>query len=88
MQFQDYIGQIILFQIPRFDEFKYWKFKVLGVDAGGVWVENQEVTDALLHSFGLQTMPKTPVFFLPYHVISLVLAPMDVVALDEKSFGL
>jgi hypothetical protein len=87
MQFQNYIGQTLLFQIPKIHEVKYWKLKLLGVDPGGVWVESQDLTNSLLQAFNVPTMPKTPALFVPYHAISFAVAAMDVPALDEKAFG-
>ena len=56
-----------------------------GVEAGGVWIESQTMTDLLLQTFKLQAASKTPIFFVPYHEITFLLTSIDVPALNETS---
>jgi hypothetical protein len=89
MQFSDLIGQEILILPPNAQEGsqKIRAVKLVGVEAGGLWIESQEVTNALLRVVGSATSPQTPVLFLPYHEIGGVLVSVEQTALDEKAFG-
>jgi hypothetical protein len=64
------------------------KVKLLGVEAGGLWIESQAITNAVPQTFEVASSPRTPVFFLPYHEIAVVFHYLPERALDEKAFGL
>ena len=87
MELRDLIGQTILVLITRLHPTRYQKVKLLGVEAGGIWIESQDVTNAILQLFGAASAPTTLVLFFPYHEIGFVLNKLDVVSLDEKAFG-
>lgn len=74
--------------IPRMDPVKYQKVKLLGVEAGGIWIESQDVTNATLKHLGLSSLPTTIVIFFPYHEIAFAVRSIDKIALDEQAFGL
>lgn len=88
MNFSALIGQEIGVLIPKIHQTIIQRVKLIGVESGGIWVESQDATNAILKRFNVATAPKTPVFFLPYHEIAFAIAGLDKVSLDEKSFGL
>lgn len=58
-----------------------------GVEAGGIWVENNELIQETMKNLKKQALEKTPIIFLPYHQIHVVIVQADSVALSESSFG-
>ncbi len=87
MEFKDKIGQVVIFHIPFFDPIIFQELKIHGVEQGGLWVESQKMTNALLSKFGVPVSSKTMVFFLPYHQISFAMDSIDQPSISEKSFG-
>jgi hypothetical protein len=71
----------------RLHQTTYQWVKLHGVEVGGIWIENQEATNDFLQKSGIATANKTPIFFLSYHEVILIVGSLDVVALDEKAFG-
>jgi hypothetical protein len=45
------------------------ELKLHGVESGGVWVENQILTDMMLAAMNETVLETTPIFFLPYSTI-------------------
>jgi hypothetical protein len=87
VQFSDRIGDDVLISLVIDATKRLHRVKLVGVEAGGLWIQSQELTTMLLRSSGVATHPKTPVIFVPYHQIFLAAASTDEVALDEKAFG-
>ena len=87
MNFEKMIGQHILVKINRIDQTKYQDVKLLGVEAGGLWIESQTLTNAMLQAMQIPSAPKTAAFFFPYHEISFAISAIEGPSLDEKSFG-
>jgi hypothetical protein len=87
MLFSDLIGQTISAVIPKAHPTIFQRVKVRGVEAGGLWIESQSFTNALLQAAGLSASDKTVVLFLPWNEFSIVMTYVDEVSLDEKSFG-
>jgi hypothetical protein len=79
------VGQTITALVPVFHTEIFQKFKLHGVEAGGVWVEHQETVNNILARVKVSASPKTPVFFLPYDQITFVLGSIDVPALCDDS---
>lgn len=74
----DMVGERIAVLIPQLHP-TIWKFvRLHAVEPGGIWIESQEVTDALLSSFGATMSPKTLVFFFPYHQILSAMGSADI----------
>jgi hypothetical protein len=87
MNFQEMIGQNVEAVIPKFGgDQKLVTVKLHGVEAGGLWVECQEVTNLVLTETKAQSAPRTLVWFVPYHEITLVLSSIDAPSLNEKAF--
>ena len=87
MQFTELVGESIFLLAPRIDEKTFKEVKLVGVESGGLWIESQDLTNAVLHFFGAPAAKNTPIFFLPYHEISLALTTVSGLALGEKAFG-
>ena len=62
--------------------------KLIGAEAGGLWIESQFLTNVTLQTKGVSVAPETPLFFLPFHEISLATTSIDQAALDERALGL
>jgi hypothetical protein len=88
MQFTDYIDKSILVLIPRFHERKYLKVMLRGVEAGGIWIESQDIINQFLTGVGLSSAPKTLGFFVPYASIAVAVTAIDKMALNETAFDL
>jgi len=52
MQLSDYIGQEIALLIPTIHPIKFQAVKLLGVEAGGVWIESQTLLNLVLKNIG------------------------------------
>jgi hypothetical protein len=88
MQFSDYIEQSIFITLPRRHATKIWRVTIKAVEHGaGLWVECQELTNAMLQGLGAPTGPKTPIFFFPFSEIGFAITSIESVALDEGAFG-
>jgi len=88
MNFSDLVENHIYLQLPRVSPVKFHKFMLRGVEAGGLWVESQEVINSVLREAGVATSPKKALIFFPFHEISLASVSVDETSLDEKAFGL
>ena len=87
MNLQNLVGENVLALIPRIHNSHYQSVKLHAVEAGGIWVESQELTNQFLQAAGTQVAKRTPLFFFPYHEIALVIGRLNAPALDEKAFG-
>jgi hypothetical protein len=88
MQLSEHLGQEILLLVPDIDPKIPQLVKLIGVEAGGVWIESQSLTNTFLTGINQATWPGSPSFFLPYHAIRLGIGRVDAPALNEKAFGL
>ena len=61
---------------------------LIDVEAGGVWIESQGMTDALLGAAKVPASARTPVFVVPYSEIAAILHLMDKPSLNERAFGI
>jgi hypothetical protein len=51
--------------------------KLHGIEHGGIWIESDEATQNFLKSAGVSEIPKTLVWFLPWHKVEIILAAHD-----------
>ena len=86
MQLSDYIGTTLDIMIPWIDPTFAQSVKLLGVEAGGIWVESQTLTNHALKVIGQTSAPKSLAFFFPYHAVQSAFAAIEGPALDEKAF--
>jgi hypothetical protein len=89
VQFSELVGERILLVAPKLlGETTIQEVKLIGVEAGGLWIESQFITNSLLQSIGKAASPKTMVVFVPYQEITFAMTSIDGPSLDEKAFGL
>ena len=87
MQLSDYIGEHIQVLLLDIDPEHYELVKLLGVEAGGIWVESQTMINKVLVLIEKPTAPKSLAFFFPYHELRFVFVSEGGPALNEASFG-
>jgi|HubBroStandDraft_2_1064218.scaffolds.fasta_scaffold291696_1 hypothetical protein len=86
---QGLVGSVIQAVIPIWSHDSVVReFKLHGVEAGGLWLESQELTDNILKALGIATAPKTVALFVPYHHVQFVVGLVDQSSLSEKALGL
>jgi hypothetical protein len=81
------IGQVIVAHIPRLHPTIFQQVKLHGVEAGGIWIESQMMTNTFFETAGYSSSSRTMIFFFPYHQIGFVMTSIDGPSLSEKSFG-
>jgi hypothetical protein len=72
MQLSDYIGRAIVLVIPLFpasEAAKPTSVKLLGVETGGIWVENEAFANQLFEVIEEKPSATPPAFFVPYHAL-------------------
>ena len=88
MQLNEMIGQAVFGLVPIIHKTTFQQLMLLGVEAGGIWVECQALTDTILKVAGVSSSPATPVFFLPFSQVSFLLVQGKGMSLSEKALGL
>lgn len=88
MQLADFVGHEIVVMIPRVDAENPQIVKLLGVEAGGIWIEGQRLTNTLLAAAGNVATPKLIGFFFPYSQIAFAISAGKGISLNERAFGL
>jgi hypothetical protein len=83
MQLSEFIGEIVPFKIARIDPDHEQEVLLHGVEAGGVWIESQELTNNFLTRMRVSSSPRTIVLFLPWHEISFAIGSIDKPGLNE-----
>lgn len=71
------IGTDILAKIPAFRGNNVITLKLLGVEAGGIWVESQDFMEEMFASTEHTMTPKTFALFLPFAQILVLYALAD-----------
>jgi len=87
MQLSDYIGEHIYVLLLDIDPEHYELVKLLGVEAGGIWVESQTMINKSLALTERPTAPKSLAFFFPYHQLRYTFVSKEGPALNETAFG-
>jgi hypothetical protein len=87
MQLSDYVGRDLVVLIPRLNSDVERKVRLHGVEAGGIWIESQQVTNELLTRIGVSIAPKTMIFFFAYSEIVYAMTSIDQPALNETTLG-
>jgi hypothetical protein len=64
------------------------ELKLHGFDEGGIWVENQKLTDMVLGLFDAASLPAQPVFFVPYSGIRWAFVLAKGQSLSSAKLGL
>ena len=80
MKFSHLKGQLVLIRSPYFGGGKrLLRAKLIDVDeeARGIWLEETELTAALISSTETQAAKRPPMLFLPFHCIELAIATFE-----------
>ena len=59
-----------------------------GVEEGGIWIQNQSVTDILLRAMDKPSLEGTPVVFVPYSGIRYAITLAEGMSLSTEKLGL
>jgi hypothetical protein len=82
-------GQMITIHSPFLDNIKLQKVRLVRVEDNGLWVENHKYkAEMLKNKFDISSSPKTMIFFLPWHQISVIVGSLDAPTLTEEFLGL
>jgi len=81
-------GEEIVALIPFIHQTHLQRVILHRVEDAGLWLESQNLIEAMLKTINQGASPKTAVFFLPWHQISFLLGSLDKTAISEKSLGL
>jgi hypothetical protein len=84
INFAKLVGQEVLLISPVLDKDAPVTVTVRGVDAGGIWIECQSLTDIFLRSTGKTMFEGTPITFVPFWRISLAIVGSDVPAISSE----
>jgi hypothetical protein len=86
MKLNDYIDKSIMIQILGYGDSPITA-RLRGVETGGIWIENQDITNQILTAAGRLQSAQTPVLFFPYSQVLFALGTIPGVALNEASLG-
>jgi len=81
------IGEEVVALVPSLDSKVLQKITLLRIEASGLWIECEALTQGLLHNMNLPAA-KTPVLFVPYSQINFIIVGGEKIALSESAFGL
>lgn len=86
MKLSDYVDQSIVLFVPRFHPTEFQDVRLVAVEAAGIWVVNQQMTNTILQHFNVASAPKGLAWFFPYTEIAFASVPTEGPALNEKAF--
>jgi len=76
------IGEIITIKIPTMKA-KEFEAKLLGIEHGGIWIEDIGLSQSALAAARTKATPKTMIFFVPFSSIAFVVDSLDAPTLSE-----
>jgi hypothetical protein len=82
------VGEIVIARIPLLDADGMMLLKIHAVEAGGLWLESQDLTNGLMEAFNFFGSSTTLLVFVPFDKIDFIIAATDSLALSESAFGL
>jgi hypothetical protein len=89
VSFEKLIGTEVLLTSAIFGNInELHKILLRGVEGGGIWIESSELTDQFFKAIKVNAAPKTGIYFLPYHLIGIAIAAIDLPSMSEKGLGL
>ena len=62
--------------------------KLVAVEQGGIWFENQHLTDGLLREMGKPSLERTLIVFVPYSAIQWAIVLGEGTSLSAEKLGL
>ena len=80
-------GSIIKAILPGLDKTKLQLVRLHRVEDGGIWIESEEMTSLMFQAVNLSASSQTPIFFVPWHGVTLILSETEGVSLSASSFG-
>jgi hypothetical protein len=81
------IGEVIIVRIPLLDADGMTLVKLHGIEAHGIWIESQELTNQLMEKFRFSSSRTTPVVFVPFDKMDFIIAGLDSLSLSEPALG-
>jgi hypothetical protein len=82
------IGEVIIVRIPLLDAEGMTLVKLHGIEAHGIWIESQDVTNQLMEKFQFSSSRTTPLVFVPFEKVDFIIASLESLALSESAFGI
>jgi len=84
---KDLQGTVINIILPGLDKTKIQQAMLHRVETSGLWLEVQEMTNDVLRAIGQPSSSTTPIFFVPWHGVTMILRSVEKISLSERSFG-
>lgn len=81
------IGEVIIVRIPLLDA-GMMLVKLHGIEAHGIWIESQDLTNQLMEKFHCSSSRTTPLVFVPFGKLDFIIAALDSLSLSEPALGL
>jgi hypothetical protein len=82
------VGEVIIVRIPLLDAEGMTLVKLHGIEAHGIWIESQDLTNELMAKFDCSSSRTTPIVFIPFAKLEFIIAALDSLSLSEPAFGL
>ena len=82
------IGEVIIAHIPLLDADGMILVTLHGVEAHGIWIESQKLTNQLMRQFHCSSSRTTPLIFVPFDKVGFIIAAIDSLSLSEPAFGI
>ena len=80
-------GSEIWARIPALSN-EILKLKLEGIDQGGIWIQNQTLTDGILRAMNRASFEATPIIFVPYSAILYAVVLAEGASLSAEKLGL
>jgi len=82
------IGEVIVVRIPLLDADGMMLVKLHGIEAHGIWIESQNLTNQLMEKFHCSSSRTTPLVFVPFDKVDFIISGLDALSLSEPAFGI
>jgi hypothetical protein len=84
MQLSKLVGRKVVVLGPKLlDQEKLETVTLLGVEEAGIWIESEDAASRIADKFRVK--PANPAFFLPFALISTIIASNDEAAADAPA---
>jgi hypothetical protein len=81
---QSCVGKTVSISIPALTEKSIQELKLVALEAAGIWVSGQHITDLILPKLKLSAAAETPVVFVPFSQVLCLIESVPGVSLSEK----
>jgi len=82
------IGEIIVVRIPLLHTDGMILVKLHGIEAHGIWIESQNLTNQLMEKFHCSSSRTTPLVFVPFGKVDFIIGAIESLSLSEPAFGI